>query len=386
MAALLLIGYFIRRTGRMTAAGALVLSAGLAGVFLIHLMGAAVAMLGLAVLAFWRWMVEPERAEPRQVALVAAAMIPTVVLALVFAAASGKPIEFVLSPVKALATFPLDMFNTGSGPIGRQTFLWPVVLAAIVFVIARMRRAEWKTVRGGVAMAALASFIVYLIVPDEGFGGGQAKVRFAWAAFLFGALLVSSTPKFAFRSCLIAYVAILLAFNLAATRRTLSNYSSTIAEYLAALDEFPRGSRIIRVNYSTADIPYRYGFPHLNRDPLLRVDSDVAALRHSIDLTDYQPLNNIFPVIMRPEIDFAMQDRLWHDFEAPGHRTVETLRWFRESALGPIDYAIVVADRLSSENQVSFLSTIASLNEMGMQITPKSRGAAFVRVYAREGR
>jgi len=387
MAALVLIGYYIRRTGRMTVPGALVLSAGLVGVFLIHLMGAAIAMLGLTILAFWRWMVQPERREPRQVALVAAAMVPAIVLALIFAITSGKPIQFELSPVNALATFPLDMFNTASGLLGKQTLLWPVVLAAIVFVIARLSRAEWKTVRGAVAMAVIASFVVYLIVPDEGFGGGQSKVRFAWALFLFGAVLVSSTPKFpALRTCLTVYVSIFLAVNLVATTHTLSNYSAAIADYLAALDPFPRGSRIIRANYSTADIPYRYGFSGLRRDPLLRVDTYVAALCRCIDLTDYQAPNYIFPVIVRPGLDLAHQDQLWHDFEAPGHRTEETLRWLHDGALGRIDYAIVIADPYSGGNSGSFPATIANLNEMGMQLTPRSRRSPFVRVYAREGK
>jgi hypothetical protein len=117
---------------------------------------------------------------------------------------------------------------------------------------------------------------------------------------------------------------------------------------------------------------------------LLRVDSDVAARCHCIDLTDDQALNYIFPIVLLPGIDLRQQDRLWHGFEAPGHGT-EEIRWIRGDALGRIDYVIVVADRFSSVNSASFLSMIANLNEIGMQLTSESRRAPFVRVYAREG-
>ena len=383
MAALLVIGYYIRRTGPMTIRRAAILGVGLAGVFLIHLMGAAIALLGLGVLAIWRWILEPERREWREVGFVVAVMVPTIVLALAFVASSIQPVALILSPVRALAAFPLDVFKTAGGFVGDQTLLWPVVLVGIGFVIAGLSRGEWKTVRGGVAMAVVVSFVAFLVVPDGGFGGGQAKVRFVWAIFLFGAVLLSSTQGFAtFRICLAVYVSILLGFNIVATTRALSAYSAAIADYLSAFDAIPRGSRIIRVNYSTADIPIRYGFPDLKRDPLRRVDSDVAARCHCIDLTDYQALNYIFPIILRPGIDLRRQDGLWHDFEAPGHKT-EELRWLRGGELGRIDYVIVVADRLSSVNSPSFLNMIANLNEMGMQLTPASRRSPFVRVYAR---
>lgn len=234
-------------------------------------------------------------------------------------------------------------------------------------------------------MAAIVSFIAYLAVPDQGFGGAQAKERFIFSLFLFGAVLVSATPApVLFRTGLAVFASVFVALNLIATMHALSGYSAAIADYLSAFGALPRGSRIVRVNYSTSDVPIRYGFPGLSRDPLLRVDSDVAAGCHCIDLTDYQALNYIFPIILRPGIDLRQQDRLWHDFEAPGHKTEEK-RWIRGDTLGRIDYVIVVADRYSSVNSASFLRMIASLNEIGMQLTFESRRAPFVRVYARDG-
>jgi hypothetical protein len=384
MAALLIIGYYTRHAGRMTIRGAAILCAGLVGVFLIHLMGAAIALLGLAVLAIWRWMVEPERPDWRQVSLVGAVMVPTIVFALAFAASSGKPAAYSIAPFLALAAFPLNMFNTAGGMIGKQSFLWPVVLAAIVLVIWRLSRAEWKSVRGGIAMVAIASFIAYLGVPDQGFGGGQAKERFVLSFFIFGAVLVSAARQFAtLRIGLALYVSIFLSLNLIATTHALSAYSAAIGDYLSAVGPVSRGSRILRVNYPTPDLPIRYGYAGLKRDPVLRVDSDVAARCRCIDLTDYQALNYIFPIVMRLDIDLKQQDRLWHDTEKPGHATEET-RWLHENALGRIDYVILVVDRFSEVSSRNFLSMIANLNEMGMHLTDRSRQSTFVRVYARE--
>jgi hypothetical protein len=311
-------------------------------------------------------------------------MVPTIVFALAFAASSGKPAAYSIAPFLALAAFPLNMFNTAGGMIGKQSFLWPVVLAAIVLVIWRLSRAEWKSVRGGIAMVAIASFIAYLGVPDQGFGGGQAKERFVLSFFIFGAVLVSAARQFAtLRIGLALYVSIFLSLNLIATTHALSAYSAAIGDYLSAVGPVSRGSRILRVNYPTPDLPIRYGYAGLKRDPVLRVDSDVAARCRCIDLTDYQALNYIFPIVMRLDIDLKQQDRLWHDTEKPGHATEET-RWLHENALGRIDYVILVVDRFSEVSSRNFLSMIANLNEMGMHLTDRSRQSTFVRVYARE--
>jgi len=99
-------------------------------------------------------------------------------------------------------------------------------------------------------MAAIVSFIAYLGMPDLGFGGGQAKERFVFSLFLFGAVLVSATPALeTFRIGLALYTAVFVALNLIASTHALSAYSAAIGDYLSAFGAFPRGSRIVRVNY-----------------------------------------------------------------------------------------------------------------------------------------
>lgn len=386
-AALLLVAYYIRRPGPMTAGRFITLTAGLAGVFLIHLMGAAVAMLAVGLLAMWRWFVEPKRPEVRtawkQVLLVGASMLPAVGLAAAFAAASLKPVEYFTSPVAAIVRLPISLFNTAGDFLGIQTVLCLGILAAGLFSMIRLHREGWKSPGGGIAALVIGNSLAYVIVPDGGFGGGRAKVRFVWALFIFAIALVRAAPPLPRFQIIFAWAtAILLAINLSATERVVSACSRAIGDYLAAVGSIPPGSRILRVYYPAPDIEQRYGFPGLAQKPLLRVDSLIAARCHCLDWTDYQALAYIFPVILRPGIPPDQQDRFWHDLEAPGRGTDEA-RWLYNDAFGRIDYVIVMADRLSGIKQANFPVMIANLNDLGMELTSQSRNATFIRVYAR---
>jgi hypothetical protein len=387
-AALVLTAWYIRSPGSMTVRRGIILTAGLTVVFLIHLMGAAIAMLAIGLIAIWRWFVEPKHRDSRtawkQVLLAGACMLPAIAFTIYFAATSNKPAGYQITPLTVIQEFPMDLFNTAGGFFGKQILVSLILTAAIVIAIVRLRRAEWRSLRGSIAALVIASAVLTFSLPDQGFGGGVAKSRFLWTFFIFGIALLAAAPE-RFRTSLAWVAAILLTINLIATERVVAGSSRAIGDYLDSVDPIPRDSRILRVNYPAPDVEERYGFPGISHKPLLRIDSAIAARCHCIDWSDYQAPNYIFPIVLRSGIPRDQQDRFWHDLETPGRGTEEA-RWLKDDALGPLDYVIVIADRLSSVSRSGYWVTIATLNEMGMQLTPKARNSPFVRVYARPQR
>src|SRR5260370_25100814 len=80
----------------------------------------------------------------------------------------------------------MHVFTTADWFSGNQSHLWPAVLSYIVFAITGMRRPEWRTARGGLALAILATFVIYLFVPETGFGGGTSESPYFRGGFLSG--------------------------------------------------------------------------------------------------------------------------------------------------------------------------------------------------------
>lgn len=394
MLGLLLIGFYIRHPSGIPVRRAGILSIGLVAVFFAHLMAAVLTGLALVVIASWTFLARPLVLRSallpsgvRQVGLVVATLLPVMVLFAFFARSSTAPIRLDIGVAEAWTDFPMHLFTTAAGPIGNQTYLWPAVLAYIVVGIAVMQRSEWTSVRGGLAMAAMVSFLIYLFLPDSGFGGERAKIRFAWAIFVLGGLVAVSVLRLQrFRIPFALYVAGFLIANLAVTTHSLWAYSAAVEDYLSALDDFPRGARIIRLRYPTVDVPERYGYHDIWRDPLVRVDSLAAARCRCIDLSDYQAATRIFPIVYKPAVDRSQQGGWSLNFAGPNTHTSGLLAWLFENAPGPPDYVIVTEDRLSPQTAFDplpdFPRVLATLNEFG-QITAKSLPSQLVRVYKR---
>jgi len=388
MLGLLVVGYYVRHANGLSIRRVAGLSIGLVAVFFTHLMAAALAAFAMVVIAVWIFVVTPTSARlyssVRQTGMVLAMLFPITVLFAFFARSSPVSIWAALSMLDALTQFPLRLFVTAAGPFGEETYLWPVVLCYIAAAIALMRRAEWNTTTGGLALATVASFLIYLAVPDAGFGGGQAKLRFVWAIFIFGGMVAVSVQRLqVFRVPLALCVAGLFTANLFATIHTLWAYSAAVEDYISVLDEFPPGARIVRLRYPTPDIPERYGYHQIIRDPLRHVDGLLAARYRCIDLAEYQAPNHIFPIVFKTTVDPAMQRGLWINLEGPDRNTVDLLTRLLADPPGPVDYVIVLADHLSRQISADFPRVQATLDDFGMQMTAKSRSSQFIRVYKR---
>ncbi len=153
-------------------------------------------------------------------------------------------------------------------------------------------------------------------------------------------------------------------------------------DYLSALTGVPRGARFVRVRYQTPDLPERYGYHEIGRDPLFHLDAYAAARCACLDLSDYQAPNKIFPVIFNRTIDSGMLYGLWA-LEGPGPETGESLKWLRENLPVPIDYVILVADESSKPLAGEGLTKVLANLDSGMRLIAESRSVPFVHLYQR---
>lgn len=292
----LVIGYYVRHASALTAKRAVVLGCGMTALFLTHLIPAVIAGLAIAVIALWLNIRAPFGAGARKLLPVGLAFMPSLILFAWFARRGREHIEFKSDFVSALENFPMHVFATSSGRAGNQHLLYPAALCLIVIAMLAMRRVEWRTAQGGLAISTAVVFVTYLFVPDAGLGGKEAKIRFIWGIFILGGLLLAASPRLRpLRLPLDIYIFVLLIANLTATLETLWNYDDAVEDYLAATRAIRRGAHIVRVRYPTPDVPERYGFQDIGRDPLFHLDSYVAVQCRC--LTDYQAPNKIFPIV-----------------------------------------------------------------------------------------
>ncbi len=370
---LFVIGYYLRDERRLNRRRAAVLSAGLIILFFTHLIPAAIAALVVFILGMW------SRPRVRQLTLLAATLLPVLLLLANYAASTHEPVQLPSDLMQSLRVFPKHVFATAAGPFGTQSYLWPAVLLYIAVTVFGMRRTEWRSARGALVVAALFCFLLYLIVPQSGFGGSEAKLRFAWAAFLLGGLLPGSIARWQylrtpFALCLFP----LLIASLTVCAQALQATSRAVDDYLSAADQIPTGSRFLRLYFPTRDVPARYGFEGIGRDPLFHLDAYVAARRGCVDLTDYQQLGlgPIFPVIVKPDIDETHRAVLW-GMEGPDDDAGPTVRWLRYSLPRPIDYNILVGSSAIPPSLLEELNRDMTL----LSISPNG----FVRVFRRTG-
>jgi hypothetical protein len=384
----LLIGYYSRHAAAFTARRIAVLASGMAALILIHLMGAVLAGLAVFGIAVWVNMIasyllptkrELFRIRLRRLAAVGLAFVPALTLFCCFA--GGQRIALTTGFAHALEAFPMEVFTSTHGGAGDQSSLTWAVLCLIVLAMLMMRRADWATAHGGLAVSAVLAFLAYLIVPDEGLGGSMVKIRFVWGVFLLGGLLLAATARLRPWFVLFeVYVCVLLATSLVSNRDAVRGYSRAVDDYLVAAAQVPREARLVRLRYATPDLPARYGFEGIVGDPLLHADAYVAAQCGCLDLSDQSGPAGTFPIALNRAVPEEQRRQLWL-LERPGADAGKVLRWLQSTLPVAINYVIVVGDQSTPDlDQTPFRAVLGQLNSE-MRLAGTSGGEPFVHVY-----
>lgn len=359
----LLVGFAIRHLRAMTPLRVIALSAGLVVLFFTHVLSLSLALMAIGLVAVWgrSW---------RPLYLMAAAMAPAVILLAIFLKASSQSTAFQPHVESALESFPMHVFASARGRIGEQLLLYPAILFYVVIGMAILRRREWATPRGALVVAALSSFLLYLIVPNKGFGGDEIKIRFAWGVFVFGSVVAASAYRLrVLNTALSVYITFFsIATLVSAMHHNVQDVSLAVTAYAAALNTMPAGSTFIRLRYPTDLTRQRYGYGLIALEPMLHAEAWVAAQRKLVDLSDYQAMTQLFPVVYKPYVSDVHQRVLWA-LEGIGSNGGELIEALRKDFPVRIDYVVVVGDTLSEPE--SHLHPVSS-----------SGANAFVRVYS----
>ena len=374
---LLLVGLYIRRALNFTAREATVLGAGLVGLFFIHVMPVTLAIMAIALVAVWL------RVGSRGFVMLAAAFAPTIILLFFFVRHAVGRIPYAPGIQAALHAFPMHVFASARGRAGEETFLVPVMLLYLIIGVLAMKRSEWLTVRPALGIAALVSFAGYLLVPNEGFGGGEIKIRLAWATFAFGCALAASLANLAaVRVLLSVYIACVLAVSLATATRNARNISRAANAYAAALERIPEGANIVRLGYRIEAAKQEFGFEDAAQEPLFHADAAAASRRHFIDLTDAWALGRLYPVCYRKNVTGEQQNWLFEleDGETNGFSPFVHL-W--NTLPVKFDYVVLVGDLGSEATRNSDFSRAEEWLGGKMQLLAAEPGNNFVRVYRR---
>jgi hypothetical protein len=367
------IGFYIRHAGGLGLRRAAALAAGLVLLFFTHIIPAAIAIMTVVTVAFWINVVAfwinvavPIAAAPiattprtgrrflppwlrlRELGVVLASALPAVILIGLYLE-SGGPTHYNPQIAWAWNEFPMHVFQTGSGRSGAQTLLSSFFLYYIAAGILLMRKREWTSARGGLAVATLLAFLAYLLTPDAGFGGSLVKIRLSWAVFLLGGLLACSVMRLRpMRVATAIWVACFLAGNAVNTMAIAKRLSNVAADYLPVANLISPRSTFVRLRYPTPHAAELYGYEGIGRDPLAHLAGLAAARRGLVDLSDYEAVSKIFPVVFKRAIDPGWQSGLW-GMEGPDSRSVESLAWVNRNLPAPIDFILVIGDENSPE-------------------------------------
>lgn len=373
------LGYYRWRAGKLNWRRTAVLGAAMTVVLLTHPVPALIAMFALPLMAF-------ATCGFRELVKIAASLAPAVLLLGLYAAGPRGGVQPAagLSPADAWRDFPMHVFLTGSGAFGSQRYTWMLVLSVSIAAVLLLKKREWLSPLGGLVAAAAICFLLYLFLPDSGLGGSMVKIRFSWAVFVLGGILAWSASRLRhLRTPIAIAVAVLVAANLQATARSARQLSDAAAAYLAALRSIPPRARFVRLHYATPGAPARFGYQGLGVDPLFHLDALAAVERGGTDLSDYEPICKVFPVVYKNSIDPAFQSNFWA-MEGPGDYMVGVLPWLDQNFPVRIDYYIVVGDPAAAQSADMGMGPMLMYLNEHMCLVETSR-SGLIRLYGRRG-
>ena len=312
---LALIGYYLRRAKSFSLRHSIVLALGLAGLFFVHALPAALAILAIFFAALWT----------HRSRLALPALAPALILLAIFAR-HGASIRLE-SPLPTLRAFPMHAFASAHSFAGQERLLALMVLLFLAAGLAAMSRSEWRTPRAALFAAAIAIFLACLMVPDYAFGGNGIKLRLAWAVFLFGCPAAASVARLQrLRTPLSVAIACLLVPGLVDAARNMRNAARAADAYYAVLAPISEGSTFVRLRYPSAAAQATFHYDLAQLDPLLHADSWAASRRGALDLSDPFAASRVFPVGFRKEFSGEQQTALWNMEDAGLHGTITAMR------------------------------------------------------------
>lgn len=380
------VGYYISNSGKWRWRSAAALALALLAAYATHPVPAALAVLTMAIVGAWtrggEWLRGTAKLSElgREFACLSAAAAPVAGLIAWFASQSYTPAEFHPRVQWAWESFPMHVFATAAGRSGGQLLLYPAMLIYMLAAVLAMRKAEWKSARGGMVAAAAVVFGLYLFTPDAGFGGNEVKIRLAWVVFVLGGATAVTVARLrAFLAPLSVVMTLFLAAHwINAMQLNVRRVSAAVAEYARVTGAIPQGSVVIRRRFPTEAFARDFGFSQIAVEPLFHADSWVAARRGLVAISDYQPLSKLFPVALRPSVSEPQRFQLWDLEGAPA--AAASLRALLREFPRPVDRLIVLGDN-SMEGE-AFDSLIRELDSQ-MRLAATDSRASFLRLYQR---
>lgn len=261
------------------------------------------------------------------------------------------------------------------------------LVALVVLVVRRRRRASLRGPSGQVAAVAGLISLLYLVAPEGTAQGGAINARLA----LFPPLLVllwlaRETPRAAVgRPVRLGMVAVCLlaAVGLAAVRWPIEvRHSEQVQAYVDAAALVRPGSTILGLQFESANVPKVRGFS----DPTLHGASLVAVLRNGVDLGHYEAELSYFPTRFRSETNLhRIVDPTLRGLDRTPSR-ISTLT--DASGRGLVDYVLVRgdADRVPPAGRAAaqrITDELRAYRQIGVFGERNGPGTAPLRLYER---
>src|SRR5581483_748875 len=109
----------------------------------------------------------------------------------------------------------------------------------------------------------------------------------------------------------------------------------------------------------------RFGYAGMGVDPFFHLDAWVAAQQRSIDLSDYEAITGLFPVVYKKTVNPALQSTLWA-MEGPEEISGKVMEWLNANFPARIRYVVVVGDISSPEAQKMGMPRMLAYLDSGM--------------------
>jgi hypothetical protein len=295
----IVVGYWVRNRRRVTVGVAARLGGLLLLLYFSHVVPLAIAVLAIGAIEVANWRVEGGAFGGKL--MTALALAPAGILAGAFLIwHHGAPTERL--PAEVL----LRQFDRLSALVGDSkaqewlaicvVALFAVIAASMIVRMARGGRSPWDVL----AVLALIATGIYFAAPNSAAGGGQINLRLALFPFFFLLLWFVCRPLPRVFSGAAMLLAAMLGFALGAVQHhSALQISRYVDDFVSVESHIPRGSTIAAVMSSWDDyLPDGRPFTHKLR-PLLSAAGYVAADTGSVDLTNYEAVENYFPLRWR---------------------------------------------------------------------------------------